>query len=94
MVKIDWDPAKREVVLQGRGLDFADCIEVFAGPTYDTPDPGSHAKHELRVRTFGFLIGRLLSVVWTPRGGVRRIISMRKANDREKEIYRQQLGES
>ncbi len=30
---------------------------------------------------------RLVVLVWTPRGEVRRIISMRKANDREKTLY-------
>ena len=30
-------------------------------------------------------------LVWTPRGEVRRIISMRKANAREKAIYAKEL---
>jgi uncharacterized DUF497 family protein len=30
---------------------------------------------------------RLVVMVWTPRGEVRRVISMRKANDREKIFY-------
>ena len=30
---------------------------------------------------------RLVVLVWTPRDEVRRIISMRKANDREKTFY-------
>jgi uncharacterized DUF497 family protein len=29
----------------------------------------------------------MIVMVWTPRGEVRRIISMRKANDREKTLY-------
>lgn len=33
----------------------------------------------------------LLYVVWTPRGELRRIISMRKANDREKTLYARYL---
>ena len=35
----------------------------------------------------GLLDARLVVLVWTPRGEVRRIISMRKANDREKTFY-------
>jgi uncharacterized DUF497 family protein len=31
--------------------------------------------------------GSMIVMVWTPRGEVRRIISMRKANDREKTLY-------
>ena len=33
------------------------------------------------------LDARLVVMVWTPRGEVRRIISMRKANEREKAFY-------
>jgi uncharacterized DUF497 family protein len=33
----------------------------------------------------------LVVVIWTPRGEVRRIISMRKANEREKSFYAQYL---
>ncbi len=33
----------------------------------------------------------MIVLVWTPRGEVRRIISMRKANDREKALYAQYL---
>ena len=35
---------------------------------------------------------RLIVLVWTPRGEVRRIISMRKANDREKALYASHLA--
>ncbi len=40
-----------------------------------------------RFITVGRLDVRLVVMVWTPRGEVRRIISMRKANDREKTFY-------
>ncbi len=33
----------------------------------------------------------LVVMVWTPHGEVRRIISMRKANEREKTFYAQHL---
>ncbi len=36
-------------------------------------------------------IGSSQLACWTPRGEVRRIISMRKANDREKSFYAQYL---
>jgi uncharacterized DUF497 family protein len=42
----------------------------------------------------GFLRGRMVVVVWTPRGEARHIISMRKANDREKARYGQRSEES
>jgi uncharacterized DUF497 family protein len=47
---------------------------------------------EDRFITVGWLDARLGVLVWTPRGEVRRIISMRKANDREKALFTRHLG--
>ena len=47
---------------------------------------------EDRFITLGGLDDHLVVLVWTPRGEVRRIISMRKANDREKALYTRHLG--
>ncbi len=41
--------------------------------------------------TVGLLRGRMVVLVWTQRGAWRRIISMRKANDREQALYRPRL---
>lgn len=38
---------------------------------------------EPRFITVGTIDGRMVVMVWTPRGEARRIISMRKANERE-----------
>lgn len=46
---------------------------------------------EQRFITIGRLEGRMMVIVWTPRGAVRRIISMRKANDREQAAYSPRL---
>lgn len=48
-------------------------------------------KAEDRFITVGLLDTRPVVLVWTPRGAVRRIISMRKANDREKALYARYL---
>jgi hypothetical protein len=37
------------------------------------------------------LTGRMVVLVWTPRGARRRLISLRKANDREQALYRHRL---
>jgi uncharacterized protein len=93
MKKVTYDPAKRAQTLKERGPDFRDCPEVFAGPTVDIPDK-RHDYGEPRTITVGFLLGRMVVVVWTLRDGMRRIIPMRKANDREKAHFEKQLGES
>jgi uncharacterized DUF497 family protein len=92
-MKIEFDPDKREATLKDRGLDFADAAEVFDGVTFDFPDD-RFDYGEPRVVTVGTLAGRMVVVVWTPRGEARRIISMRKANEREQARFGQRLGES
>jgi hypothetical protein len=91
-VKVTFDPIKRESALAERGLDFADAAEVFAGRTYTRADI-RRDYGEPRFQTAGFLADRMVMVVWTPRGDVRHVISMRKCNAREQKAYRQQLDE-
>ena len=82
-MKITFDPVKRAVTLAERGLDFEDAAELFRGDTLDSPDD-RRDYGELRMLTVGHLRGRMVIVVWTPRGNARHVISMRKANAREK----------
>jgi uncharacterized DUF497 family protein len=82
-VRITFDPAKRAATLGERGLDFADAAEVFDGLTAEVEDTRKDYG-ETRVICFGRLRGRLVQVVYTPRDAGRHIISMRKANAREK----------
>jgi uncharacterized protein len=86
-VEISFDPAKREVTLIARGLDFADAGLVFAGTEITLPDTRFDYP-EPRFQTFGVLDERMVVIVWTPSEEGRRIISMRKANDREQDRFK------
>ena len=88
---ISFDPAKRARTLAERGLDFADAAEVFAGTTAEAEDTREDYR-ETPIICFGLLRDRLVQVVYTPRGADRHIISMRKANDREKTRLGSLLG--
>ena len=79
---ISYDPAKRERTLKDRGLDFEDAPIIFSGLTVEVEDMREDYG-EKRIICFGQLEGRLVVVGYTPRGAVRHIFSMRKANDRE-----------
>jgi uncharacterized protein len=92
-VAISYDPAKRDWTLRERKLDFDDAAEVFAGWTIDIPD-SRREYGELRINTVGYLNDRMVIVCWTPRGNDRRIISMRKANEREKARYQKRSESS
>ena len=82
-MKVEFDAAKRAGTLEQRGLDMARAGEVFEGATLTIEDDRMDYG-ETRYITIGFLDERMVVLVWTPRGDVHRIISMRKANDREK----------
>ena len=90
-MKLTYDPQKRARTLAERGLDFDDATQVFAGQTIDLLDDRKDYG-EVRWVTYGLLNGRIVALVWTPRGTARHIISMRKANDREQKAYRDELG--
>jgi uncharacterized DUF497 family protein len=91
-VKITFDSTKRKDTLRDRGLDFEDAATMFAGLTVDFADE-RFDYGETRIITVGSLAGRMVIVVWTPRGEARHIISMRKANDREKRKFAQRLAQ-
>jgi len=87
---IEFDPDKRNKTLTERGLDFARGDEVFAGRHFTAEDIREDYS-EPRYITVGNLDGRMVVMVWTPRGEARRIISMRKANEREQARYAHRL---
>jgi uncharacterized DUF497 family protein len=88
---IEYDPAKRDVTLEKRGLHMARAGGVFAGSHLTFPDIRFDYR-EKRFVTVGLLDERMVVLAWTPRGAASRIISMRKANDREEKRYRDRLG--
>lgn len=83
-MRISFDPAKRARTLVERGLDFAHAHLVFEGVTWQVQD-WRRDYGEPRIICYGYLAGRMVVVVYTPRGDdCRHVFSMRKANDREK----------
>lgn len=91
-MRITYDPAKRAKTLKDRGIDFADAVEIFSGRTLEFLD---HRKDygEMRLVTVGHLRGRMMVVIWTPRGEARHVISMRKANERETARFGQRFAQ-
>jgi uncharacterized DUF497 family protein len=81
-MRISFDPEKRTKTFDERGLDFEDAVVVFEGVTVEFEDLRKDYG-ERRIVCFGLLEGRMVVVGYTPRGAVRHVFSMRKANDRE-----------
>ena len=92
-MRITFDPAKRDLALKHRGLDFARAGEVFAGLTATVVDRRFEYA-EVRFISAGHLDGRLVVMVWTQRGEAPDIISMRPCHAKEEEIWRRRMARS
>jgi uncharacterized protein len=90
-MKIAFDPLKRAIALQDRGVDFLDAALIFNDPSL-TLDDRRFDYPEERFQTFGFIGPRLMIVVWTPIEDGIRVISMRKCNEREQKAFAARLG--
>ncbi len=86
-----FDPAKRTVTLQERGLDFADAATLFEGK-HRTRRDDRRDYGEPRFITAGLINGRFVVLVWTPREGTRRVISMRYGHADEEQRWRDRMG--
>ena len=79
-MEITFDAAKNERNLRERGLGFAEAGEFdFASANYEREErDGEH-----RIVEVGYLRVRLHVLCFIPKRGGIRVISFRKANDRE-----------
>lgn len=85
-----WDEAKRESNLKKHGLDFVDAATIFEDRFLVERRDERRDYGEARIRATGFGQGKLMFVVYTPRGGTRRLISARLANRNERQRYEEE----
>lgn len=85
-----WSQAKRTANLKAHGLDFVDAPRVFAGLTFTFEDD-RFSYGEQRFVTLGLLAGVPVSIVHTESQHEIRVISFRKATQRETQIYFDQI---
>jgi uncharacterized protein len=89
-VEFEWDPMKEADNRQKHGFPFDFAPLIFDGPFIEEED-SRQDYGETRFTATGpidELGGRICVVVYMWRKNVRRIISFRKANDREVRKYR------
>lgn len=85
-MKIDFDPAKSAKNKQERGLPFERAAEFIWEEAVYSEDTRTQYP-ERRFVAVGYLENRLHVICFTPIAGGVRIISFRKANDREVRNY-------
>ena len=83
----EWDVEKAEENFVKHGIDFEDAVRIFDGPTLEDDDD-RFSYGETRMRATGALGPRLITVIYTMRGEVCRIISARRATRNEQKAYR------
>ena len=102
-LKLDWDETKRQAALRERGLDFADeAREPGCEPAHSAKanlvalidweaavnfDDDRQDYGEGRQVCLGHMHDLVLVVAFTFRGDALRVISMRKANRRERKLH-------
>ena len=90
-MKISFVDDKRMETLKNRGLDMARAHEIFEGRTLTYQDD-RRDYGETRFIAISYLDERMVVIVWTERNFSYRIISLRKANDREQREYQPRMG--
>jgi uncharacterized DUF497 family protein len=83
---IEFDPAKSDRNLAERGFGFAFAARIFSGPVALFEDT-RREYGEVRMIAIGEIDGVLYKVVFTDRGGIRRIISANRASRQEKRLW-------
>jgi uncharacterized DUF497 family protein len=95
-VRFEWDPRKSTGNLRIRGFDFEFASLIFDGPTLEREDQ-RRDYGETRFIAVGLAQGIALTVVYTDRAEsgalVRRIISARLSNRRERQAYFEALAQ-
>ena len=87
-----WDEAKRQANLKKHGLDFADAPEVFAGPMVLIEDSRAEDYGEQRMIGIGLLDCLVVLIVHVESDETIRIISMRRADSDETDLFYQNAG--
>lgn len=88
--KFIWDKSKNLLNVAKHGLNFEDVKLVLKSPIITFED-NRFDYGERRLVTLGMLERHTVVIVHTPRGNKIRIISMRKANAKEKKIYQERF---
>ena len=83
---ITWDEAKRQANLRKHGIDFATCEPIFDAPLVTNEDD-REAYGEQRLKSLGWLNGRVVVLIWTEREAGPHVISCRYGDIRETQRY-------
>jgi uncharacterized protein len=85
-MEFEWDEAKRAANLAKHGFDFADVSRFDWGAAAIGRDLRFDYGED-RFTAYGVMDGTLMVIVFTRRALATRIVSLRRANRKERRIY-------
>ena len=85
-LKFEWDSEKAKINKQKHGVRFETAIRVFLDENSVDDFDEIHSDFEDRYKIIG-RVREVLTVIYTERGDVNRIISARQADKREEALY-------
>jgi len=92
-VKFEWDERKNKINIDKHGIDFRDAQDIFNSIRLSFEDARKEYR-EKRIITVGLIGKNVCVVVYTIRNDFIRLISARKANERERRRYYERIKET
>ena len=89
-MQFEWDNQKEKSNLEKHSISFHDAKKVFESVRFTLVDTRMDYGEE-RIVTTGLIDKRLCVVVYTKRNDIIRIISARRANEREQRRYYERI---
>ena len=91
-MEFEWDENKNNSNIEKHGISFDEAKEVFSDKKLIRKRDIKKDYGEIRFIGIGQALEKILVVVYTMREKATRLISARKANKKEKEIYHERTN--
>ncbi len=91
-MEFEWDEKKNQTNITIHEIDFCDAWQIFEHPMLIKMDTRKDYG-EQRLVGLGQLEGAVVVIVFTKRGNIIRVISIRRANRNERKIHKEKFGE-
>jgi uncharacterized DUF497 family protein len=93
LIGFQWDAGNSTKSLTRHHVTTQEAEEIFADSNLHVLDDPAHSRTEMRWKAFGATsAARLLTVSFTVRGMLLRVISARPMNRKERKIYEQKTS--
>jgi uncharacterized DUF497 family protein len=93
MIEIEFDPAKDTINREKHGIGLAASAVILSGPHLRQRSVLPNERGEERWVAIGRIEGRFMACIYTMRGNIYRVISLRTARLKERRAYEQTFPE-